>query len=79
MLVDLVQVTTRDGVKLDGMFHAPPQPARAAPGKVAPGVDAFCLVHGTGGSFYSSTLFDALGERFIKKAFPWKYAYEINE
>ena len=53
MLVDLVQTTTRDGVRLDGTYQAPPRPAEIA-------VDAFCLVHGTGGSFYSSTLFDDL-------------------
>jgi pimeloyl-ACP methyl ester carboxylesterase len=56
VLVDLVQVTTRDGVRLDGMYQA-------TSGSAALAVDAFCLVHGTGGNFYSSTLFDALGER----------------
>ena len=60
MLVDLVQVTTRDGVRLDGMYQAPPQPAGAA----------CCLVHGTGGSFYSSTLFDALAERLLALGSP---------
>src|SRR5437764_529041 len=61
MLVDLVQATTRDGVRLDGMFQA------AAAG-VAPAVavDGFCLVHGTGGNFYSSTLFDAIGARLLQ-------------
>src|SRR5207249_11282962 len=29
-------------------------------------VDAFCCVHGTGGNFYSSTLFDTLAERFLE-------------
>jgi pimeloyl-ACP methyl ester carboxylesterase len=28
-------------------------------------VDAFCLVHGTGGNFYSSTLFDELAEHLL--------------
>jgi alpha-beta hydrolase superfamily lysophospholipase len=58
MQVDLVQVNTRDGVRLDGIYQAPP-----APGTVP--IDAFCLVHGTGGSFYSSTLFDAIAERLL--------------
>ena len=58
MLVDLVQVTTRDGVKLDGMYQAASAPSTLP-------IDAFCLVHGTGGSFYSSTLFDAIGERLL--------------
>jgi dienelactone hydrolase len=59
MQVDLIQTTTRDGVRLDGMF----QEASSTERKVS--VDAFCLVHGTGGNFYSSTLFDALGERLL--------------
>jgi pimeloyl-ACP methyl ester carboxylesterase len=29
------------------------------------GVDGFCLVHGTGGNFYGSTLFDELAERLL--------------
>lgn len=60
MLVDLVQVTTRDGLRLDGAFQGPP--AGSAP---AVPVDAFCLIHGTGGNFYSSTLFDSLAERLL--------------
>jgi pimeloyl-ACP methyl ester carboxylesterase len=58
MLVDLIQTTTRDGFRLDGAFLPPTVPA-AAPLPV----DAFCLVHGTGGSFYTSALFDDLSER----------------
>jgi dienelactone hydrolase len=58
MLVDLVQTTTRDGVRLDGVYQAPSVTSAVA-------VDALCLVHGTGGNFYSSTLFDALGERLL--------------
>jgi pimeloyl-ACP methyl ester carboxylesterase len=57
--VELVQTTTRDGVRLDGMF-------RSAPAAWA-GVDAFCLVHGTGGNFYSSSLFDAFAERLLAR------------
>lgn len=58
MQVDLVQTTTRDGVRLDGMLQT-----SAGPPAVA--LDACCLVHGTGGNFYGSTLFDALGERLL--------------
>ena len=58
MLVDLVQTTTREGVRLDGIYQPPPQPGPVA-------IDAFCLVHGTGGSFYSSTLFDAIADRLL--------------
>ncbi len=57
MLVDLVQTTTRDGLRLDGMF----QPAV---GPAAP-LDAVACVHGTGGNFYSSTLFDAVAQRLL--------------
>jgi alpha-beta hydrolase superfamily lysophospholipase len=55
VLVDLVQTTTRDGVRLDGAFQPP-----ASPNPSPLPVDACCLVHGTGGSFYSSTLLDHL-------------------
>jgi alpha-beta hydrolase superfamily lysophospholipase len=57
MIVDLVQVSTRDGVRLDGMY----QPRE--PGTHTLALDACCMIHGTGGSFYSSTLFDALADR----------------
>jgi pimeloyl-ACP methyl ester carboxylesterase len=61
MLVDLVQTTTRDGVRLDGMYQAPSiSPAPAL------GIDACGFLHGTGGNFYSSTLFDRFAERFLE-------------
>jgi len=60
MIVDLVQTTTRDGLRLDGAFQA-----AAEPGRSPFAVDALCLVHGTGGSFYSSALLDALAERLL--------------
>jgi dienelactone hydrolase len=58
MLVDLVQTTTRDGLRLDGCLQVPAGPPALA-------LDGLCLVHGTGGSFYSSTLFDAFCERLL--------------
>jgi pimeloyl-ACP methyl ester carboxylesterase len=58
MIVDLVQTTTRDGVRLDGMYQAAPLPP-ALP------LNAICFIHGTGGNFYNSALFDALGERLL--------------
>jgi alpha/beta superfamily hydrolase len=57
MLVDLVQVTTRDGYRLDGIYQPPSTPSSEVP------IQGICLVHGTGGNFYSSTLFDLLAER----------------
>jgi pimeloyl-ACP methyl ester carboxylesterase len=61
MHVDLVQTTTADGLRLDGSLQLP---ARPQAGKL--GVDAVCLVHGTGGNFYGSTLFDSCAERFLE-------------
>lgn len=58
MLVDLVQATTRDGIRLDGVYQESKPTA-------ALGIDAFCFIHGTGGNFYGSTLFDQLGERLV--------------
>lgn len=61
MLIDLVQTTTRDGVRLDGAYQPP---ADGIPRTLA--VDGFCFIHGTGGNFYGSTLFDALAERLLQ-------------
>ena len=58
MIVDLVHTTTADELRLDGAYHAP-----AADVRPDSALDALCFVHGTGGSFYSSALFDALTER----------------
>jgi len=55
MLVDLVHVTTRDGVRLDGVYQAPTR-------TTSTDVDGVLLVHGTGSNFYGSTLFDSLAE-----------------
>jgi pimeloyl-ACP methyl ester carboxylesterase len=61
VLVDLVQTTTPDDLRLDGAFQAP-----ARPGSSVLALDAVCLIHGTGGNFYSSTLFDSCAERFLE-------------
>ncbi|MBI2806572.1 MAG: alpha/beta fold hydrolase [Planctomycetes bacterium] len=61
MLVDLIQTTTRDGVRLDGMLQTP----KSGSGSAWP-VDGLCFVHGTGGNFYASTLFDTLAERCLE-------------
>jgi pimeloyl-ACP methyl ester carboxylesterase len=52
---------TRDGVRLDGSLQVP---AAAAERKLP--VDALLFIHGTGGTFYSSTLFDSFAERFLQ-------------
>lgn len=59
MLVDLVHMTTRDGIRLDGTYRE----GRTDNALV---VDAVILVHGTGGNFYSSTLFDQLADRLVE-------------
>jgi alpha-beta hydrolase superfamily lysophospholipase len=56
-----VQTTTADGIRLNGIFQAPAQPRAAA----LP-VDAWCLVHGTGGNFYCSTLLESCAERLME-------------
>jgi pimeloyl-ACP methyl ester carboxylesterase len=61
MQVDLVHTTTRDGVRLDGMLQLPTQTAKAWP------VVGLCFVHGTGGNFYASTMFDALTPRCLER------------
>jgi pimeloyl-ACP methyl ester carboxylesterase len=58
MLVHLVQTTTRDGIRLDGIYLAPEV-------ILAPAIDAVVCVHGTGSNFYGSTLFDALATRLL--------------
>jgi dienelactone hydrolase len=52
---------TRDGVRLDGSLQSP-----AAGIRPRLSADAFLFVHGTGGSFYSSTLVDSFAERFLE-------------
>jgi alpha/beta superfamily hydrolase len=61
MAIELLQTWTADGLRLDGSYQAPP-----APGAAGLAVDAFCLVHGTGGNFYNSTLFDQIAERLLE-------------
>lgn len=61
MLVDLIQTTTRDGVRLDGTFR---RPAVEAERRLA--LDACCLLHGTGGNFYNSTLLEAIAECLLR-------------
>jgi pimeloyl-ACP methyl ester carboxylesterase len=59
MLVDLVSVTCRDGVRLDGIRQAPPSPGSGP-------LDAAVCVHGTGSNFYGSTLFDAVAAKLLQ-------------
>ncbi|MBI3462718.1 MAG: alpha/beta fold hydrolase [Planctomycetes bacterium] len=63
MIVDLVRVTTADGVRLDGACQRPSGEAQTAPLPI----DAILCVHGTGGSFYTSTLFEGLAGRMLAR------------
>jgi len=60
MLVDLVNVTTEDGLRLDGAL-------RAAPPGTNPkfGVDAVICLHGTGSNFYASNLMASLAAGIV--------------
>src|SRR6516225_8609375 len=59
MLVDLVQTTTRDDIRLDGIYQSPASAAKSLP------IDAFCLIHGTGSNFYSSSLLESIANRLV--------------
>ncbi|MGH7139926.1 MAG: alpha/beta hydrolase [Pirellulales bacterium] len=52
---EIVEVTTRDGIRLHGAFYSPAGPVE---GSVA--LDALLVLHGAGGNFYGSTLFAGL-------------------
>ncbi|MGE0609019.1 MAG: alpha/beta hydrolase [Pirellulales bacterium] len=60
MLVDLVRVSTADGLRLEGAMRSPADSTTAE----IP-IDAFLLLHGTGGNFYGSTMFDALADGLL--------------
>lgn len=67
MLVDLVEVTAADGLRLDGALYLPQSemPADSAPVGLA-GFDAAVIVHGTGSNFYASRFLAFLADRFTK-------------
>jgi pimeloyl-ACP methyl ester carboxylesterase len=60
MLVDLVQTTTRDDIRLDGVYQAAATSTKSLP------IDAFCLIHGTGSNFYSSSLLESIANRLVE-------------
>lgn len=60
MLVDLLRITTPDGVLLDGVLQ------RATIPPAWP-FDAVLLVHGTGSNFYQSTLMESLADLFVSR------------
>ena len=60
MIVDLVHVTTRDGVRLDGTWRQSGQAAQL-------GVDVVLLHHGVGGNFYSPGMFEQYSEALLER------------
>ncbi|HEY2826614.1 MAG TPA: alpha/beta fold hydrolase, partial [Pirellulales bacterium] len=60
-LVELVQVRTTDGVRLDGALAV----ARHADSPASVSTDVVLAVHGTGSNFYSSTLFEGLTPKLL--------------
>lgn len=62
VLVDLLRIPARDGVILDAMLQRPEKGV-----KNTTDIDVVCFIHGTGGNFYSSTLFDFLGQKFLDR------------
>jgi pimeloyl-ACP methyl ester carboxylesterase len=60
VIAEIVRIAAADGLRLDGAFRAPPSES-AGP----LGIDAVVCLHGTGGNFYSSSLFAALSPRLL--------------
>lgn len=65
MQAELVSTTTADGIRLHGMLQLAAAGAREKSADSL-GIDAALCIHGTGSNFYSSTLFDVLGQRFLE-------------
>lgn len=64
MLVDLVETTAADGLRLDGvLFPAARDEADTRPPLA---IDAVLLMHGTGSNFYGSRFLTAIAERVAK-------------
>lgn len=61
MKVDLVDVKTRDGVRLDGILREP----ASTPSRL--GVDIVILHHGVGGNFYDPGMFAGYSDALLEK------------
>ena len=64
MLVDLVNVVTSDGMRLDGVLHAP-----ASGAEPPPVADALVCLHGAASNFYGSTLMEAVTPLMLELGF----------
>jgi pimeloyl-ACP methyl ester carboxylesterase len=61
MNVELVEASTADGVRLDGYLR------EASVRSAQLGVDLVICHHGVGGTFYTPSFFDTMGERFLER------------
>ena len=61
MLVDLVHITTADGIRLEGAHR---KPARAGVSKLD--VDVIIFHHGVAGNFYGADMFDEYGDALLE-------------
>jgi pimeloyl-ACP methyl ester carboxylesterase len=59
--VELVRITTSDGLRLDGALASPVNRPMSPPI-----TDAAIFLHGVGGSFFSGTLFDCLADQLLE-------------
>jgi pimeloyl-ACP methyl ester carboxylesterase len=62
MIVDLVHVSTRDGIRLDGTWRKP-HPERVS----ELGVEVVILHHGVGGNFYGPGMFDQYSDALLER------------
>lgn len=62
MLVDLVRVTTRDGLRLDGALRSPPENTPRTTS-----LDAVLFLHGVASNFYTSGVLEGIAPRLLKR------------
>jgi len=62
MIVDLVSVTTRDGIRLDGTWRKPHLETASQLG-----VDVVIFHHGVGGNFYGPGMFEQYSDALLEK------------
>jgi pimeloyl-ACP methyl ester carboxylesterase len=60
MQTELVRVQTEDELTLDGALHSPPDDS-----PLSLPIEAFLLVHGTGGNFYAPGVLEAFAEQAV--------------
>ena len=66
--MELVQVTTADGLRLDGILRETSVGPSTAAAASRAAIDVWLMLHGTGSNFYSSRLLNALEPRCARSA-----------